>query len=196
MPLDSDVNNADSHLHVEFYECNREGPDKGKPFVRIMIPGDKTTVIDQPVREDHKMRFQRHWLHFQMQKADGQVIGTPLSQWHTERPQELTDGQLHEMMILKFQSVEQVANATDAQLMRMGMGGNGLRERARMYLSSKNAQTAGAEMEAMKAQIAALTAALENKTDTTAPKKKPGWPKGKKRVNVKHDNAPTGAAGL
>ena len=41
MSLDSDVNNADSHLSVEFFVFERE-PYKGKPFVRIMSPGDKT----------------------------------------------------------------------------------------------------------------------------------------------------------
>ncbi len=64
MALDSDINNADSQLYVEFYNYEKD-PYKGKPFVRIIVPGDKTTVIDQPVRDDHKERFPRQWLHFQ-----------------------------------------------------------------------------------------------------------------------------------
>ena len=54
--MESDINNADNSLHVEFYKSQEEGY-KDVPFVRIHIPGDKTTVIDQPVREDHKERF-------------------------------------------------------------------------------------------------------------------------------------------
>ena len=75
MALDSDISNSDSHLHVEFYENDRK-PYEGVPFVRIMIPGDKTTEIDQPVREDHKERFPRQWLYYQMKNSDGSLIGT------------------------------------------------------------------------------------------------------------------------
>lgn len=205
MPLDSDVSNADSQLHVEFYECAQEGPYKGKPFVRIVVPGDKTNVIDQPVREDHKRRFQRQWLFFQAQNASSQIIGTPLLEWHRERPDELTDGQLQELMILKFQSVEQIAQASDTQIMRLGMGAAGLRERGRMFLASRNAKVAGSkltEQDAKIAELQALVAKLAAGSNMVQPsKKRTGWPKGKKRgvkdkVNEQHDNAPVGAASL
>lgn len=206
MNLDSDTQNADAQLHVEFYEYKGEGPYQGKPFVRIVVPGDKTNVIDQPAREDHKRRFQRQWLYFQS-KQDGPVIGTSLLIWHQERPQELTEGQLGELVILKFQSVEQVATASDGQIMRVGMGATGLRERALRYLSSKNAQTSGAELLAAQAQIKALQEAVAQITTMhaaqplqAAAKRKTGWPKGKPRpkkasVNDNHNNAPAGAAG-
>jgi hypothetical protein len=182
MPLDSDVANADSQLHVEFYTYDKDGPWKGVPHVRIMTPGDKTNIVDRPARDSDKLRFQRQWLHFQRENSDSQVIGTPLVQWHRERPEELTDGQLQELTILKFLSVEQLAMASDTQIMRVGMGGNGLRERARTYLSSKNAQANGAELQDLKAQVAALTAALSGQIAPTAQteptKKRRGAPKG------------------
>ena len=83
--LDSDVNNADAQLHVEFY-TKEDGPRKGKAYVRIMAPGDKTNIIEQPARDDHKQRFPRQWLYFQMQQNEdaAQQIGTPLSQWHRD----------------------------------------------------------------------------------------------------------------
>jgi hypothetical protein len=92
MALDSDINNSDSHLHVEFYENDR-APYKGVPFVRILIPGDKTTEIDQPVREDHKERFPRQWLYYQMKNSEGVMIGTPLQEWNIpqSRKNSMTD---------------------------------------------------------------------------------------------------------
>ena len=107
--LDSDVSNADNHLHVEFYTNEESGDYKGKPFVRIIVPGDKTNIIDQPVREDHKERFPRQWLYFQMKNTDTSVIGTPLQKWNTEFPDDFTRHQMEEMQILKFQTVEQIA---------------------------------------------------------------------------------------
>ena len=159
MPLDSDINNADSQLYVEFYTSEKD-PYKGRPFVRIIVPGDKTTVIDQPVRDDHKERFPRQWLHFQMQNNDGPVIGTPLKDWFQDRPDELTDNQLAELQILKFQTVEQVATASDNQLQRIGMGGVGLRERARNYLLNKNQSVSSSELEATRAQLEELKAQM------------------------------------
>lgn len=206
MPLDSDVANGDSQLHVEFYE-NRSEPDRPRPFVRIMIPGDKTNIIDQPVREDHKRRFPRQFLYFQMKNApDAPAIGTALEIWHGECPDEFTAGQLDEMRILKFQTVEQLAQASDGQLQKIGLGAVGLREKAKAYLARKNSAENKSEIEELKAMVAQLMAdrAPAPLCETTpiavaAPKKRRGappggWPK-KVKTDVQHNDAPTGATG-
>jgi hypothetical protein len=174
MPLDSDVPNGDEQLHVEFYITDAKGWE-GKPFVRINIPGDKTNIIEQPVREDHKARFPRQWLYFQMKQSEKdapQVIGIPLSKWNQDAPEELTRGHIEELHILKFQTVEQVAGASDQQLQRLGMGGPGLRERAKAYLNRRNRQETQGELEETKRQLAELQAQM---TALTA--RKPGRPK-------------------
>jgi hypothetical protein len=170
--LDSDTNNADSFLDVRFYIC-QEGDFKGKPFIKIVVPGDKTTVIDQPVRDDHKERFPRQWLHFQMQSGDGPVIGTPLKDWFQDQPDELNDNQLAELQILKFQTVEQVATASDNQLQRIGMGGVGLRERARNYLLNKNQKVSSGELDKTRLELAELKAQMAMLLE----QRKPGRPR-------------------
>jgi hypothetical protein len=169
LALDSDINNADSHLHVEFYVYDKE-PYKEQPFVRIIVPGDKTSIVDQPVREDHKQRFARQWLHFQMQNNNAEVIGVPLKDWVRDDPENFNDMQMAELQIFKFQTVEQVATASDSQLQRIGMGAVGLRELARRYLSVKNQSSSQTEIEQMKKehaemkeQMAALLAQLSDK---------------------------------
>jgi hypothetical protein len=169
LALDSDINNADSHLHVEFYVYDKE-PYKEQPFVRIIVPGDKTSVVDQPVRDDHKQRFPRQWLHFQMQNNNAEVIGVPLKDWVRDDPENFNDMQMAELQIFKFQTVEQVATASDSQLQRIGMGAVGLREMARRYLSVKNQSSSQTEIEKMKQehaemkeQMAALLAQLSEK---------------------------------
>ena len=154
MALDSDTHNADSHLHVEFY-TNDQKPykDRPTPFVRIIVPGDKTNIVDQPVREDHKERFPRQWLHFQMQSGDGPVIGTLLQQWNTDDEENFSLHQMAELQILKFQTVEQVATASDSQLQRIGMGGAGLRERAKTYLTRKNQSANTSELEITRREL-------------------------------------------
>jgi hypothetical protein len=134
------------------------------------VPGDKTTIIDQPVREDHKQRFARQWLHFQMQNNNAEVIGVPLSQWVKDDPENFNDMQMAELQIFKFQTVEQVATATDSQLQRIGMGAVGLREMARRYLAVKNQSSSQTEIEhtkkelaEVKEQMATLMAQLQEK---------------------------------
>ena len=171
--LDSDVGNGDQHLHVEFYTYEKE-PYKDKPFVRIIVPGDKTNVIDQPVREDHKARFPRQWLHFQMKSDTGQVIGTSLPDWNKDQPEEFTDYQMAELQILKFQTVEQVATASDGQLQRVGMGATGLRDKARAYLLSKNQTESSTELAKTRTELDELKAQM---AELLSEKRKAGRPK-------------------
>jgi len=166
--LDSDVNNADNGLHVEFF--NHVEKDREIQFVRIQNPGDKLNIIERPVEEEDKRRFPRQFLYFQMKNSEGQVLGTPLADWHKDCPDELNRGQLEELQILKFQSVEQLATASDAQLQKVGMGSTGLREKARLYLTNKNKsestkelEKTRAELDELKAQMAELLAAKKGK---------------------------------
>src|SRR5512147_2882492 len=111
--------NPDSRLAVRFYvrpvENSFETQAQGKPvftdvdYVEIFVPGDNNTIIDQPVREDHKKRFPIQWAHFQNQHAkDTREIGTPLTEWT-----QITRSQAEELRALKFYTVESVANASD-----------------------------------------------------------------------------------
>lgn len=170
--LDSDISNADSQLHVEFF-VSEDKDYKGIPFVRIIVPGDKTNIVEQPVREDHKERFPRQWLYFQMKNQEGGIVGTPIEEWHKAEPDNINRGQIEELQILKFQSVEQIATASDAQLQRFGMGGTGLRERARMFLSRKNRSDSQVELDETKKQLAALQ---EQMQELLAAKRGPGRP--------------------
>lgn len=202
MPIDSDVANADAHLHVEFYENDRK-PHVGETFCKIIVPGDKTFQWDQPVREIDKQRFPRHWLFYQMKKTEGQVFGTPLAEWAAAVPDDAALGhQIAELHLLKFQSVEQVSNMTDTQVQKVGMGAAGLRERARAYLGSKNTtqsnvdreklDRAEKQVEFLTTQMATLIEQMNNRP-AEPEKRGPGRPP-KVKPDVVHD-ASTGDAG-
>jgi len=92
-------------------------------------------------------------------------IGTPLTQWLTDAPADINRDQVAELNILKFVTVEQLALASDNQLQRVGMGGIGLREKARAYLNRKNRTETNAELADTKAQLAELKAQLAELTE-------------------------------
>ncbi len=174
--------NPDKLLHVEFYMHAPVDPNKSRdlnkkvlmpeqPFIRIMKPGDNTSIIETFVREDHKARFPDKWLYFQMQQGmiDG---GVDIPGWKIEEWAYLTPEQVHELKYLRFHTVEQIAGASDAQVQRLGVGGLGMRVEARKALQEKvgagiNAELAKkdaeiADMKATMARMEAAVAALQN----------------------------------
>lgn len=147
--------NPDALLHVEIYwhepvdkwASEVESEKKGKrvvvkrareEWIRIMRPGDKDTIMECKLREDHKQRFPDKWLYFQI--AEGLIDGgKDIPGWKLEEWPELDDQQdlLRELKFNRFYTVEQVAGAQDAQVQRLGIGGPGLRERARVALRER-----------------------------------------------------------
>lgn len=143
--IESDQRGADDNLYVEFYskpvKNEFQSQEQGRPifedvtYVKIHTPSDQLTVIDTPVREDHKARFPRQWAFFMNTHGNDQkVIGTPVTQWPL-----LTPAQAEELKGMKFNTVELLANANDQQLQKLGMlagiSGYSLREKARAFLN-------------------------------------------------------------
>ena len=165
--------NPDDALFVEFYM--HEGIDKNKtaeqkkrvkldpaPYVRIQVPGDKTSVIETPVREDHKRRWPQKWLYFQMQ--EGMVGEQDLPGWRLEEWDYLDAEQVRELKYNRFTIVEQIAGASDAQIQKLGMGGVALREAAKRALREKMGAEVREEIERKDKEIAELKVAdQENK---------------------------------
>lgn len=176
MPLDSDIQNADERLHVQFYVNDKDKTHTGKTFIRIVVPGDQLNVVDRPMRENDKQRFPRQWLFHQMQNNEIPLAGTPLSDWHKDRPDEITEVQMNELHILRFQVVEQVAMASDAQLQRIGMGGVGLRSHAQAYLQFKRGDQASTELEQTKREMAELKEQMAQLLAAQTEKRGPGRP--------------------
>lgn len=167
------AHNPDSRLAVRFYvrpvKNEFESEAQGRPiftdvdYVEIFVPGDNNTIIDQPVREDHKKRFPIQWAHFQNQHAkDTREIGTPLSEW----PQ-VTKAQVEELRALKFYTVDSIANASDQNIMRLGMIAGmspyAFREKAQQFLkmASGVAVAGEAEKRAKEAEQKAADLALQ-----------------------------------
>ena len=169
--------NPDDGLYKEFYWhepvdawASREESGKQQrnvvvklpkqAFIRIMVPGDKTTEITQAVTESHKHRFPREWMAFQISEGliggNEDIPGWKLSEWD-----ELNADQVRELLYLRFQTVEQLAGANDKQLQGIGMGGLMLREKARVALRNKMGAEVKAALDAKDAENAELKARLD-----------------------------------
>lgn len=197
--LASDLNNPefvnpvspDSMLHVEFYwkdPVNKwQSETQGKevrgakvPFVRIMRPGDPTSIIETAVRDDHKARWPQKWLAWQVREGLLEGASNDVPGWKIEEWPVVKGEQVNELRYLRFSTVEQIAGASDSQIQRLGIGGIGLREQARAALKERNKSEFNAEMAQkdkeiadMRERLAKLEAALTSPKQETlhVPKK-------------------------
>lgn len=216
MGLDTDIQSADSHLLVKFY-VREYGPDKGKDFIRIDIPGNQTLQIDTSADNNegkYKRRFPHHWLRYQMEKDGNPVMsGITLDEWMKDRPDDLNPDQLAELQHFKFQTVEQLSMASDQAIQRIGMGGEGLRAKAQFYLKAKNKSSLSSELKthqdeidrlrqeaierdaAFKAMQAQISELMGSRSGNIPVPKRRGMPKGGWPKKVEADGQHTPSAG-
>ena len=173
------IPNPDGLLHVEFYweepiqqfKSFKAGkPVRGPriPFVMIMRPGDKTSIIRTPVRDDIKARFPQKWLAWQMKEGMIEGAGADAPGWKIDEWPVLTMEQKHELNYLRFYTVEQLAGASDTQLQRLGIGGVGMREQARVALKARYREEYDAEIKRKDEELAQMKERLA-KLETLLP---------------------------
>jgi hypothetical protein len=186
-PAFSGATNPDSALAVEFY--NHAALDtwateqtgiktylKECPFVRIAIPGNDKTVIERPAHKRDTERFPRQWLVFQMQT--GMIANAEnIPGWQLEEWPDLTEDQVRQLKFLRFYTVEQIAGANDTQIQGIGMGGLGLREKARKALAERNTAMVQNAVSERDSEIAELKAQMAQLMEMVAEKKRGRPPK-------------------
>ena len=135
----------DSMLAVEFYwgtvkkmggqpVLEKDGSPRKIVSIRISVPGNETSMVDVPAREEHKRRFPRQWQAWQIQEQGdgGDIPGWKLDDWS-----ELDEEMRRELKYLRFSVVEQIAASSDMQIQRIGANGPSLRMKAREALQKR-----------------------------------------------------------
>jgi len=133
--------NPDDLLNVQFYtrtlDNEFESNKQNRPvkydalFIAIKIPGRTDLDIERFANDQDKLRWPRQWQAFEHSQSNSQVVGTRVEDW-TAIPRFRAE----ELKAIKFFTVEQVANASDAQKQRMGMDAEMLQQKAKAFLNS------------------------------------------------------------
>jgi hypothetical protein len=167
---------ADSRLHVTFYYHPVQDEDatkkEGRPiyneveFIKIMVPGDATNIIEQPVDEIHKRRFRKLYEEWK-RTGDGEKLqGTPLSVW----PQ-VTRGQVEELAFFGVKTVEHLAGMSDGVIQKF-MGGMALRQKAIDFLEAakgtSHITSLRAELDAAKNEREAMAQQMKDMAEQMA----------------------------
>ncbi len=159
-----------------------------QPYIQIMQPGNKDSIVQRPASEMDKNRFAEHWRKYQSRETNEGVTGTLLEEWPG-----VTRSQCEELKYLNIRTVEQLANISDSNAQNI-MGISLLKQKAAKYLeASKDEATvnalnsANAEIDMLKSQMQQIlaekrdepTADLESLDEEPAAK-----PKRKRRTNA------------
>lgn len=153
---------ADDRLYVEFFREPVLHPGRSKEagravyeerdFVRIHVPGDKTSVVIQPMNEMNLMRFRSRYDKWKSGQAEA-VSGTPLSALPAMNP-----AKVEEYKFFKIITVEQLADAND-QLGQKFMSFHSDKQAAKRFIE---ATKGNAPVEAMNAELQKRDAEIEN----------------------------------
>jgi len=152
----------DDKLYVEFSREPVLHPAKSRDagravyeerdFVKIHVPGDKTTVCVEPMHEINVQRFRARYEKWKAGQAEA-VVGTPLS----AMPQ-MTPAKVEEYKFFKIVTVEQLADAND-QLGQKFMSFQSDKQAAKRFIE---ATKGNAPIEAMNVELQKRDAEIEN----------------------------------
>jgi hypothetical protein len=169
-------------FHVKAVESKARSEVEGRPvfdevpYVEILIPGDRTSIVDRPLQDADKDRWPQQYARFK-ENRERVVTGTPLELWPY-----LNVARVAELRALNIFSVEAIADLSDTGLGKIGPEARELQQRAKAFLQPQSATETDlrTENQELRGQIANLQAqhdeAMRMLDEKTAPKK-PGRPK-------------------
>lgn len=129
-----------------------------RDFITIMVPGDKDSIIERPIRDTDIQRFSRQYEAYQRKTSQTEASGTPL-----RLAPFLNESQCKELEYFNCYTIENLADLADGRSAGL-MGIQALKARAQAYLKAA-AETAPimamkAEMEQKDNQLAAANTAI------------------------------------
>ena len=100
-----------------------------KIFLKKLVPGDSTLVVDRPMREQDIEEYPIEWARFE-QKKEQKVSGTPIDVWSA-----ISETQKAEFKALHIFTIDQFAQLADSVGNKI-MGFNDLRDKARAFIAA------------------------------------------------------------
>lgn len=129
-------------------------------FVKIVTPGDRSSLFFQPATDSHRRRFPKAWAAFEERKRDaGSRTGMPLEEWAA-----ITRATVYTLKAAHIHTVEDLAIVPDTFVDRLGVDGRGLRAQAQAFVAQGKDSAAtlrlASEKKALEDQLAAMQAQI------------------------------------
>lgn len=125
-----------------------------KPYIEIMQPGNKDSIVSRPARDSDRERFPKHWRKFEERQQEEHIEGTLLEEWPG-----ISRAQVEELRYFNVRTLEQLVAMSDSNAQGI-MGINLLKKRAEAYLEAAEIEAAAEELAERDARIEELEATL------------------------------------
>jgi hypothetical protein len=178
---------GDDHLLVKFFMHPRKSQAKSEeagrpiyqeePYVQIMQPGNKDSIVIRPATDMDKHRFAEHFRKFEARESQDVVEGTLLDEWAG-----ISRSQAEELKFLNVKTVEQLAGMSDSNAQNV-MGLNMLKQKANKFMETAEANATDEKFAALEAKYEALMAQMGGEVAGEAK------PKRKRRSKAEMDAA-------
>lgn len=99
-------------------------------FIVIVPPGDGKTVLEQKVNDRHKFRYKKEYDAWKQGK-EAPLNGTSIKDWPSASPAIIMN-----LQRINVRTIEDLANANESTLERIGMGARKLKEKASAWLQA------------------------------------------------------------
>lgn len=177
LAMNNSRHHGDETLLVKFYKSPRQNQVKSAeegrpifeevPFIQIMQPGNKDSIINRPATKMDKQRFAEHYRRFEAREDQEALEGTLLDEWAG-----ITRSQCEELKYLNIRTVEQLAAVSDSNAQGV-MGINFLKQKATKYLEESKDGAAAAKIAELEAKIRELSEkAFGDSSDEEKPTRK------------------------
>jgi hypothetical protein len=130
---------------------------KEVPYIQIMQPGNKDSIIIRPATEMDKKRFAEHFRKFEAREDQEAIEGTLLDEWAG-----ITRSQCEELKYLNIRTVEQLSTVSDSNSQGI-MGIGFLKEKANKYLTDTAGDATAEALSDLQAKYEALMAQMAAK---------------------------------
>ena len=138
-------------------------------YLKKLVPGDSTLVVDRPMRETDMEEYPIEWARFE-QKKEQKSDGTPIEAWAA-----ISDTQKAEFRALNIFTIDQFAKLPDSAGNKI-MGFNELRAKANAFIGAaqdsqlmdKIRAETDEKLKAQEVEMAALRAMIEELTTKKA----------------------------
>ena len=130
---------GDENLLVAFYPksiFNRQESEKEETpvynnidYVKIIQRGTAKELIDRRVKDEDKLRFEGQWTAYQNNKTQ-ELDGIPIETLPLIQPNEVSM-----CKHLKIYTIEHLANMVDSSIIKLGLNGRALVNRAKKFLA-------------------------------------------------------------
>lgn len=133
-----------------------------KDYVEILTPGDRLNTIIREVQDKDKARWPEHWAAYKAGRELA-VVGTPLEMWPM-----VDVGQVETLKQWNVRSVEDLAQLSDANVQKIGMGMLTLRQKAIVWLAEADKGAGVAQVVAENSELKQRMAAMEEQMKSLA----------------------------